>query len=105
MIDEINIYEKECITKLQMTISGKEVQKFEQTFQQIEAFHKEWSLYLTNIKYDEEAVIEANQMALKLWHKISQNELKTKSFLFGNKLIEFVKSTMEIDKNIIGSIK
>ena len=28
-----------------------------------------------------------------------------KSFVFGNKLVEFVKSTIEIDKNIIGSIK
>ena len=75
MIEEINKYEVECLTNLQMTSSGQEAKKIEQTFKKIEAFYKEWSLYLTNIKYDEEAVIEANQIALTLCHQVDQNEI------------------------------
>ena len=108
MIDEINIYEKECISSFQTGRGDTklvEQQSFEKTIDQIDQFHKEWSAYLNNLKLDEEAVSTANISVLSLKMKASYIESQIKNFIYGDKSIRFEPSTQEIDANAVGLIK
>ena len=109
MIEEINKYETECISSFQTSCTGErqlaEKECFEQTVDQIESFHREWSLYLSNLQLDEESVAAANVLASSLKKKASYVQSQIKNFIYGDKLIWFELSSKEIDVNTLGSIK
>ena len=107
LINQIIKYETECINSFQSISEGKQStqkQRFQQQFDKIEKFYMEWSVYLKNLQYDEEAIIKANDVANKLSMEFNDDEIQIKSFIFINDLIKFEPNLDPIDRKLIGTI-
>ena len=109
MFAEINEYERECIRSFQLhqvkEFNALKIERFKQRIVKVDTFYKKWSAYLKNVQLDEEAVTEANKLALKFDKKANEDNHQMKKFIYGNKVIEFEKSTKVIETNLIGAIK
>ena len=107
MISEINKYENECISSFQTTSHQSKVDQkkiFEQLIKQVDKFHIEWSNYLKNLQLNEDSVLKANNFGLTLLKKLNEDEIILKNFIYDYKFIEFKANTVEMEKNILGSI-
>ena len=107
LINQIIKYETECINSFQLISEDQQsTQKklFQQQLNKIDNFYKEWSVYLKNLQYDEEAIIKANEVATTWNLATIDDEIKIKSFIFNNKLIKFEPNLDPIDRKLIGTI-
>ena len=78
MFAEIEAYEKECIKSFQLNQvkESVQIQRFEQGIDQAEEFYKKWTAYLMNVQLDEAALTEANELAMKIDKKVSDDKKK-----------------------------
>ena len=104
MTIEINRYEYASIWKHHRRLQ-RDKKYFEETINQIDKFHEEWSAYLNKLDYEEDVVIKANELALTLKKKARMDKIKVINSTYNTEFIEFESNPNEIDKNIIGSIK
>ena len=104
MTIEINRYEYASIWKHHRRLQ-RDKKYFEETINQIDKFHEEWSVYLNKLDYEEDVVIKANELALTLKKKARMDKIKVINSTYNTEFIEFESNPNEIDKNIIGSIK
>ena len=108
IISEINKYENESVNSFQLTNPGSKLvqkQDFIKTIKQVDKFYKDESIHLNDLKYDEEDLAKKNLMALNLKRKASEDVIKIKSFVFGDKFIRFEKKHMKIEMDTFGLIK
>ena len=101
MIQDIDTYQTNCISNLE---SNKvQTQEFDDIFNEMRSFHKEWSEYLKHYQINKAEMIKANDQALEQHEKYKKIKIDLDKLIFNKKSMIFQKKKINIEKKFLGN--
>ena len=103
LIEEVNDYQANCISNFETDkINNLKINDF---INELKVFHKEWSEYLNESQINQADMVKANEKALKLSQKYTEEKSCLDRIKSSYKLMCFRKNEFKIEKRFLGNLE
>ena len=102
LIFEINQYESDCIKAFEEKQHERET--FDNLVEELKQFNNEWSKYLKQFKISDNAVIEANETAIRLNQLAEEEKIKLDDFIFNRNHLKFEQNKSKLLSTVLGTL-
>ena len=102
LVEKVNKYENTCVSNLESDKTSEN--NFQDFNNELKAYHKNWSEYLKKYQINDAEMANANNSALELIARFTEEKMNLKKFIFNNKSIHFRKNQKKSEIFRFGTI-